>query len=134
MNSGHGGSFRTVGLTLVRELRARDHDVASMDFARQPDEMGFSARPDVQPRCVRGDVAEYRQLERVSDRLGPFDLVYRAAAELGRWNGVDFTEILWRTLDSFLSWHAARAPVLDESSCTVLNRIPPGVRLVISRS
>jgi dTDP-glucose 4,6-dehydratase len=42
-------------------------------------------------------VSEYRQLERVIRQLGPFDLVYHAAAEFGRWNGEDFYETLWRT-------------------------------------
>ena len=39
----------------------------------------------------------YRQLERVFDKLGPFDYVYHCAAEFGRWNGEDFYENLWRT-------------------------------------
>ncbi len=29
--------------------------------------------------------------------MGPFDHVYHAAAEFGRWNGEDFYETLWRT-------------------------------------
>jgi len=36
-------------------------------------------------------------LERVFERLGPFDYVYHCAAEFGRWNGEDFYETLWRT-------------------------------------
>jgi dTDP-glucose 4,6-dehydratase len=42
-------------------------------------------------------VGEFRQIERVMDRLGPFDYVYHCAAEFGRWNGEDFYEALWRT-------------------------------------
>ncbi|MFG0336077.1 MAG: NAD-dependent epimerase/dehydratase family protein, partial [Maioricimonas sp. JB049] len=46
---------------------------------------------------ARCDVGEFRQLERVFERMGPFDYVYHAAAEFGRWNGEDFYESLWRT-------------------------------------
>jgi dTDP-glucose 4,6-dehydratase len=42
-------------------------------------------------------VGEFRQLERVFEVLGPFEYVYHAAAEFGRWNGEDFFESLWRT-------------------------------------
>ena len=42
-------------------------------------------------------VGEYRQIERVIEKMGPFDVVYHAAAEFGRWNGEDFFESLWRT-------------------------------------
>jgi len=72
--------------------------VVSCDLPHQPDEVGFSVRTDVKtPLYARCDVAEFRQLERVFDRLGPFDYVYHAAAEFGRWNGEDFYETLWRT-------------------------------------
>jgi dTDP-glucose 4,6-dehydratase len=33
----------------------------------------------------------------VLSNAGPFDLVYNAAAEFGRWNGEDFYEQVWRT-------------------------------------
>jgi dTDP-glucose 4,6-dehydratase len=42
-------------------------------------------------------VGEFRQIERVFERMGPFDYVYHCAAEFGRWNGEDFYETLWRT-------------------------------------
>src|SRR4030095_2332747 len=45
---------------------------------------------------LRGDVGEYRQMERVFDRVA-FDFVYHAAAEFGRSNGEDFYETMWRT-------------------------------------
>ncbi|MEM4725257.1 MAG: NAD(P)-dependent oxidoreductase [Candidatus Hadarchaeum sp.] len=92
------GGLGTVGTALVRELRTRGHYVVSCDLYHQPDEMGFSVRSDVRdPLYARCDVAEFRQLERLFDRLGPFDYVYHAAAEFGRWNGEDFYENLWRT-------------------------------------
>jgi len=92
------GGLGTVGSALVRELRERNHYVVSLDLMHRPDELGFSVRTDVKmPLYVRCDVAEYRQLERVFDKMGPFHLVYHAAAEFGRWNGEDFYETLWRT-------------------------------------
>ncbi len=60
--------------------------------------MGYSLTNDVEnPTYSRCDVADYRQLERVFTRFGPFDYVYHCAAEFGRWNGEDFHEALWRT-------------------------------------
>lgn len=92
------GGLGIIGSGLVRELRQRDHEVRSCDVAHQPDEVGFSL--DNAPKggsYARCDVAEFRQLERVFEELGPFDLVYHCAAEFGRWNGEDFYETLWRT-------------------------------------
>jgi dTDP-glucose 4,6-dehydratase len=92
------GSLGTVGSGLVNELRQRGHRVIGCDLDHRPDEYGFSLRSDFQhPEYVRCDVGAYRQLERVIDHLGPFDFVYHAAAEFGRWNGEDFYETLWRT-------------------------------------
>ncbi|MFQ5806995.1 MAG: NAD-dependent epimerase/dehydratase family protein, partial [Phycisphaerae bacterium] len=92
------GGLGTIGAGLVTELRSRGHHVVSCDIFHQPDEVGFSLRTDVaEPLYARCDVGEYRQIERVFDRLGPFDYVYHCAAEFGRWNGEDFYETLWRT-------------------------------------
>jgi dTDP-glucose 4,6-dehydratase len=92
------GGLGAIGSALVPELRRRGHDVFVCDLAHQPDEIGFSLRADAPtPRYARCDVGEFRQLERVFDRLGPFDLVYHCAAEFGRANGEDFYETLWRT-------------------------------------
>ena len=92
------GGLGTVGAGLVGELRKRGHHVVACDLAHQPDEMGFSLNPDVEvPLYARCDVGEFRQIERVFERMGPFDYVYHCAAEFGRWNGEDFYETLWRT-------------------------------------
>jgi dTDP-glucose 4,6-dehydratase len=92
------GGSGTVGAGLVEELTKRGHTVASCDRSHRPDEIGFSLRTDVpQPTYARVDVGEYRQLERVFDKMGPFDYVYHCAAEFGRWNGEDFYDTLWRT-------------------------------------
>lgn len=92
------GGSGTVGAGLCKELRERGHHVVSCDLGHQHDEVGFSLRTDViVPLYARCDIGEFRQLERVFERLGPFDYVYNCAAEFGRWNGEDFYEALWRT-------------------------------------
>jgi dTDP-glucose 4,6-dehydratase len=92
------GGLGTIGTGLVSQLRARGHHVISCDIAHQPDEAGFSVGTDVsEPLYARCDVAEFRQIERVIECMGPFDCVYHCAAEFGRWNGEDFYETLWRT-------------------------------------
>ncbi len=92
------GGVGTIGAGLVMELRSRGYHVVSCDLFHQPDEVGFSLRTDVaEPLYARCDVGEFRQLERVFERLGPFDYVHHCAAEFGRWNGEDFYETVWRT-------------------------------------
>jgi dTDP-glucose 4,6-dehydratase len=92
------GGLGTIGAGLITELRRRGHHVVSCDLPHQPDEVGFSLRTDVEvPLYARCDVSEFRQIERVFERCGPFDYVYHCAAEFGRWNGEDFYETLWRT-------------------------------------
>lgn len=92
------GGLGTVGAGLVKELSARGHSVVSCDLYHRPDEIGFSVGTDVKtPAYARSDVGEFRQIERVFERMGPFDYVYHCAAEFGRWNGEDFYEMLWRT-------------------------------------
>jgi dTDP-glucose 4,6-dehydratase len=92
------GGVGTVGAGLIKDLRARGHHVVSCDLYHQPDEVGFSLRSDVEaPLYARCDVGEFRQIERVFEKLGPFDYVYHCAAEFGRWNGEDFYETLWHT-------------------------------------
>jgi dTDP-glucose 4,6-dehydratase len=92
------GGLGTVGGGLVNELRTRGHHVVSCDLPHQPNEIGFSLTPDLEiPLYARCDVSEFRQIERVFERMGPFDYVYHCAAEFGRWNGEDFYETLWRT-------------------------------------
>ena len=92
------GGLGIVGAQLITELRGDGHHVVSCDLHHQPNEFGFSLRTDVEtPLYARCDIGEFRQIERVFDRLGPFDYVYNCAAEFGRWNGEDFYELLWKT-------------------------------------
>jgi dTDP-glucose 4,6-dehydratase len=79
------GGLGAVGAFLVRELRQRGHEVWINDLRHHHD-----------PQYLRGDVGEYRQLERVVTHR-PFELVYHLAAEFGRWNGEDFYETMWQS-------------------------------------
>ncbi|KXK09345.1 MAG: dTDP-glucose 4,6-dehydratase [Microgenomates bacterium OLB22] len=92
------GGLGTVGAGLIQELRGRKHYVVSLDLHHQADEIGFSVGTDVtMPLYARCDVGQFRQLERVFEKMGPFDYVFHCAAEFGRWNGEDFYETLWHT-------------------------------------
>ena len=92
------GGRGTVGQVLIRELQQRGHEVLVCDLGHDREEIGFTLHTDVaRPIYARCDVAEIRQLTRMFDHLGPFDLVYHMAAEFGRWNGEDFYEQMWRT-------------------------------------
>ena len=79
------GGLGFIGSNLVPELRKRGHDVWVCDLGQSEG-----------PNYIRGDVAEYRQLERIFDEHD-FDYVYHLAAEYGRWNGEDYYENLWLT-------------------------------------
>lgn len=78
------GSEGTLGGPLVRELRARGHDVFGCDLQHQADE-----------RYFRADVSNYRQLERPFEQS--YDFVYHLAAEFGRINGEEYYDTLWQT-------------------------------------
>lgn len=90
------GSEGVVGQKLVKVLKSRGHSVFGVDLLHQHGEIGYvqqmSHEEWTYSRC---DIAEYRQLERVFDKAGPFDLVYNCAAEFGRWNGEDYYEQMW---------------------------------------
>jgi dTDP-glucose 4,6-dehydratase len=78
------GSLGTLGKPLVRELRARGHEVWQCDLQHSGEE-----------NYIRADIAQYRQLERVFEQ--EFDYVYHLAAEFGRINGEEYFETLWQT-------------------------------------
>lgn len=78
------GGSGTLGRPLVRELRARGHDVWFSDLQHSPD-----------PQSIRADIRSYRQIENVLRQS--FDYVYHLAAEFGRLNGEDYYETLWQT-------------------------------------
>ena len=80
------GGAGFIGTNLCKELISRGHNVISCDM--------LNSERDSYIRC---DTSEYRQLERVFEKCGPFDYVYHLAAEYGRWNGEDYYEQLWKT-------------------------------------
>jgi dTDP-glucose 4,6-dehydratase len=79
------GSEGVLGSVLKKELRDRGHDVYGCDLFHSFD-----------PKIMRADVGEYRQLARVFDFAQP-EFVYHFAAEFGRNNGQAFYEQLWKT-------------------------------------
>lgn len=79
------GSLGTLGRPLVRELKARGHDVWQCDMPHAGED-----------QYIRADVSEYRQLEKVF-RAESYDFVYHLAAEFGRLNGEEYYETLWHT-------------------------------------
>ena len=90
------GGLGAVGTFLVKELRARGHNVHVADMRHHHD-----------PQYARCDVGEFHQVERLwtgggwtkgySPKGRKFDYVYHLAAEFGRWNGEDYFENVWRT-------------------------------------
>src|SRR2546428_1588904 len=79
------GGRGTVGRPLVSSLEENGHEVWICDLGHDPSR-----------RYLRCDVGEYRQIERVIERIKP-EFVYHLAAEFGRRNGEDFYETMWRT-------------------------------------
>lgn len=92
------GVLGTVGSILKNKLVDKGHEVFGIDLPHSPGEQGFvqSMSSEKQTYC-RCDISDYRQIQRVIENFGPFDLVYNCAAEFGRWNGEDYYEQLWRT-------------------------------------
>jgi dTDP-glucose 4,6-dehydratase len=90
------GGLGVVGSVLVPTLRRRGHDTWILDLRHSND-----------PKYIRADVGEYRQLEAAFLGRGwsqgytaaphDFDYVYHLAAEFGRWNGEDYYEQMWRS-------------------------------------
>ncbi len=92
------GSKGVVGSWLTKILKERGHKVYGIDLFHAAGEIGWEHQMSkgefLYSRC---DVSDYRQLERVFEKIGHVDFVYHAAAEFGRWNGEDFYEQLWRS-------------------------------------
>ena len=92
------GSRGVVGSYLVKMLREKGHFVFGIDLTHQYGEIGFEHEmAKTEFNYARCDVGEFRQLERVFEKAGPFDFVYHTAAEFGRWNGEDFYEQVWKS-------------------------------------
>jgi dTDP-glucose 4,6-dehydratase len=92
------GSKGIVGQKLMVELKQRGYQAFGIDLLHHPGETGYIQRMSNEEWTYsRCDIGEYRQLERIFNEAGPFDMVYNCAAEFGRWNGEDYYEQLWRT-------------------------------------
>lgn len=92
------GSRGVVGAKLVELLAERGHSVFGADIHHADGEIGWSqVMAAGERRYARCDVASYRDLLRIVEAAGPFDVVYHAAAEFGRWNGEDYYEKVWTT-------------------------------------
>ncbi len=92
------GSKGVVGQKLVKDLQERGNSVFGVDIQHHPGEVGYiqnmSNEEWTYSRC---DIGEFRQIERVIEKAGPFDLIYNCAAEFGRWNGEDYFEQMWKS-------------------------------------
>ncbi len=92
------GSKGVIGTQLTKLLQARGHTVFGIDLRHEPAEAGWEHEMSLEQfTYARCDVGNYRQLERVFEKMGPFDFVYHTAAEFGRWNGEDYYEEVWKT-------------------------------------
>ncbi len=92
------GNKGVLGSYLTKMLLDRGHDVFGLDLSHAEGEIGWehemSKAKFAYSRC---DISDFRQLERIFENAGPFDFVYNAAAEFGRWNGEDFYEQVWKS-------------------------------------
>ncbi len=92
------GSRGVVGSYLTKMLAEKGHEIFGIDLFHNFGEIGWqhemSKTKAIYARC---DIADFRQIERIFDKFGPFDFVYNTAAEFGRWNGEDYYEQLWRS-------------------------------------
>lgn len=92
------GSKGVVGQKLVKELQSKGHSVFGVDIQHHAGEIGFVQRMSGETWTYsRCDIGEFRQIERIVELAGPFDMVYNCAAEFGRWNGEDYYEQVWKT-------------------------------------
>jgi dTDP-glucose 4,6-dehydratase len=92
------GSKGVVGQKLVIELKNRGNQLFGVDLLHQPGETGYIQHMSNEAwNYSRCDIGEYRQIERIIKKAGPFDVVYNCAAEFGRWNGEDYYEQMWHS-------------------------------------
>ena len=92
------GSKGVVGQKLVKDLKARGNSVFGVDIQHHPGEVGYIQKMSNEEWTYsRCDIGEFRQIERVIEKAGPFDLIYNCAAEFGRWNGEDYFEQMWKS-------------------------------------
>lgn len=92
------GSKGVIGSKLVEMLTQKGHDVFGIDLTHGLGEVGWEHPMGTSKfSYARCDVSNFRELQRVFEKAGPFDYVYHCAAEFGRWNGEDYYEKVWTT-------------------------------------
>lgn len=92
------GSIGVVGSYLTKMFIDKGHNVFGLDLRHGLGEVGWEhPMSESKFNYSRCDISDMRQLERVFEKARPFDFVYNAAAEFGRWNGEDYYEQLWRS-------------------------------------
>ena len=92
------GSKGVIGTCIVPLLEGLGHSVFGIDITHGVGERGWEHElASGKFNYARCDVSDFRQIERVFEEAGPFDFVYHAGAEFGRWNGEDYYEQVWRT-------------------------------------
>lgn len=92
------GSKGIIGQKLTEELKQRGHSIFGIDLLHHAGESGFIQKMSNENwEYARCDIGEYRQIERIINKAGPFDLIYNCAAEFGRWNGEDYYEQMWKS-------------------------------------
>jgi len=92
------GSNGVIGSYLTKMLNEGGHDVFGIDLRHEFGETGWEHEMSkTRANYSRCDISDFRQIERVFEKYGPFEFVYNTAAEFGRWNGEDFYEQLWRS-------------------------------------
>lgn len=92
------GSKGIVGQKLVLELENKGFSVFGVDLLHHAGEVGYAQRMSGEDWTYsRCDIGDFRQIERIVEMAGPFDIVYNCAAEFGRWNGEDYYEQVWKS-------------------------------------
>ncbi|MBD3251358.1 SDR family NAD(P)-dependent oxidoreductase, partial [Candidatus Uhrbacteria bacterium] len=93
------GSKGVVGTKLVSMFHKKGHRVFGLDLCHAKGERGWEHEMGAEENqdYARCDISDYRQLERIVEKSGPFDFVYNTAAEFGRWNGEDYYEQVWKS-------------------------------------
>lgn len=92
------GSKGVIGKRLTEVLKSRGHYVFGIDLLHHEGEIGYiQTMSNEEWTYSRCDIGEFRQLQRIFDKAGNFDIVYNCAAEFGRWNGEDYFEQMWKS-------------------------------------
>ena len=77
------GSKGCIGTQLVKILKDRGHSVFEIDLTHEPGEVGWEHEMgSYEFTYSRCDIADFRQLQRIFEKAGPFDFVYQGIVEI----------------------------------------------------